>query len=254
MGKAVYRRVLVKLSGEAMMGESDFGINTEALRYLVREIRSVHSLGVQTAVVVGGGNILRGSALTSKVSLINRVTADYMGMLATVINAMALYDAFEHEGTVVRMQAALSMEQLAQPYVRDKANRYLEEGKIVIFSGGTGNPFFTTDTAAALRATEISAQLLLKGTKVDGVYSADPDKDKTAERYSHLDFDQAINRKLGVMDGTALTLCRDNSLPVHVFNIFRENALASIVCGEPLGTRISNDGNTAWAHPGGAAE
>lgn len=247
MGKPAYRRVLVKLSGEAMMGDSEYGINTEALRYLVHEIRSVQSLGVQTAVVVGGGNILRGSALTSQISLINRVTADYMGMLATVINAMALYDALEHEGNVVRMQAALSMEQLVQPYVRDKANRYLEEGKVVIFSGGTGNPFFTTDTAAALRATEIGAELLLKGTKVDGAYTADPDKDKSAERFARLDFDQAISRKLGVMDGTALTLCRDNALPVHVFNIFKKGALASIVCGEQVGTRITSDSDTAWA-------
>jgi len=234
-----YRRVLIKLSGEAMMGDSGFGINSEAVGYLVEEIRSVHSLGVETALVVGGGNIIRGSALSSDINLINRVTADYMGMLGTVINAMALYDALGQGGLEVRMQAALSMEQLVQPYVRDKANRYLEEGRIVIFSGGTGNPYFTTDTAAALRATEIGAELLLKGTKVDGAYSSDPDKDKDAERYSQLSFDDAITKKIGVMDATALTLCRDNSMPLHIFNIFNEGALRKVVCGEHIGTRLT---------------
>ncbi len=223
-----------------MMGDSGFGINTEAVRYLVDEVKSVRSLGVETALVIGGGNILRGSALSKEVNLIHRVTADYMGMLATVINAMALFDALQQAEMEVRMQAALSMEQLVQPYVRDKANRYLQRGCIVIFSGGTGNPYFTTDTAAALRATEINAQLLLKGTKVAGAYSADPDKDKNAQMYSQLTFDEAISKKLEVMDATALTLCRDNLIPVHVFSIFNPGTLSRIILGEDLGTRISN--------------
>ena len=240
MGKPVYKRVLVKLSGEAMMGDSHFGIDIEAVQYLVEEIKSVHTMGVESALVIGGGNIIRGSVLSNKIDLINRVTADYMGMLGTVINAMALYDALSQAGLVVRMQAALSMEQLVQPYVRDKANRYLQEKRIVIFSGGTGNPYFTTDTAAALRSIEIGAELLLKGTKVDGAYSADPDKDKDAKRYAKLSFDEAIAKKLGVMDATALTLCRDNSIPLHIFDIFRKGSLKKILCGEDIGTRVSN--------------
>ncbi len=223
------------------MGESASrggdGIDAKTLQFLVGEISDARAMGVELALVVGGGNIVRGGALTAERG-INRVTADYMGMLATVINGMALADALNAAGVESRLQTALNMEQIAPPYIRNKAKRHLQEGRVVIFAGGTGNPFFTTDTAAALRAAEMGASILLKGTKVDGVYSDDPKTNPDAEPFSCISFDEAIHRKLRVMDATALTLCRDRELPIHVFNIFKHGALLSVLRGESEGTLV----------------
>lgn len=219
--KARYKkRILVKLSGEALMGNDAYGINRETLNRIVAEVGSVAALGVEVGVVIGGGNIFRGVAGAS--SGMDRATADYMGMLATVINAMALSDAMRQAGINARVQSALNVEQVIEPYIRGKAIRYLEEGKVVVFAAGTGNPFFTTDTAAALRGSEIGAEIVMKATKVDGVYTADPMKDKTAQRFERISFDEAISRDLKVMDATALALCRDQKLPIVVFSIFRK--------------------------------
>ena len=234
--KARYKRILVKLSGEALMGNDAYGINRETLNRIVAEVGSVAALGVEVGVVIGGGNIFRGVAGAS--SGMDRATADYMGMLATVINAMALSDAMRQAGINARVQSALNVEQVIEPYIRGKAIRYLEEGKIVIFGAGTGNPFFTTDTAAALRGSEIGAEIVMKATKVDGVYTADPMKDKTAQRFERISFDEAISRDLKVMDATALALCRDQKLPIVVFSIFKEGALKRIVLGEDEGTLV----------------
>ena len=234
--KPVYKRILVKLSGEALMGDDHFGINQDVIDRIVGEIAEVSRMGIEIAVVIGGGNIFRG--VSSAASHMDRATADYMGMLATVMNALALQDAMRRQNLVSRVQSALNVEQVAEPYIRGKAMRYLEEGKIVIFAAGTGNPFFTTDTAAALRGMEISAELVLKATKVDGVYNADPKKDKTAVRYKSLTFDEAIIKNLKVMDATALTLCRDQKLPIKVFSIFDAGALKRVVLGEDEGTLV----------------
>jgi uridylate kinase len=233
---ARYKRILLKLSGEALMGDDAYGINRETLWRIVNEVKTVTDLGVEVGVVIGGGNIFRGMAGAS--SGMDRATADYMGMLATVMNAMALSDAMRQAGMNARVQSALSIEQVVEPYIRGKAIRYLEEGKIVIFGGGTGNPFFTTDTAAALRGSEIGAEMVLKATKVDGVYSADPKKDPTATRYTKISFDEAIGRGLGVMDATAFALCRDQKLPINVFSIFKTGALKRVVLGEDEGTLV----------------
>ncbi len=231
-----YKRILLKLSGEALMGEDAYGINRETLWRIVNEVKTVTDLGVEVGVVIGGGNIFRGMAGAS--SGMDRATADYMGMLATVMNAMALSDAMRQAGMNARVQSALSIEQVVEPYIRGKAIRYLEEGRVVIFGGGTGNPFFTTDTAAALRGSEIGAEIVLKATKVDGVYSADPKKDPTATRYTKISFDEAIGRSLGVMDATAFALCRDQKLPINVFSIFKAGALKRVVMGEDEGTLV----------------
>ena len=231
-----YKRILVKLSGEALMGEDAYGINRVTLARIVTEIASVAELGVEIGVVIGGGNIFRGLAGTA--TGMDRATADYMGMLATVMNAMALADAMRQAGINSRVQSALNIEQVVEPYIRGKAIRYLEEGKIVIFAAGTGNPFFTTDTAAALRGSEIGAEIVLKATKVDGVYTADPMKDPAATRYTRISFDEAINRNLKVMDATALALCRDQRLPINVFSIFKPGALKRVVLGEDEGTMV----------------
>ena len=231
-----YKRILVKLSGEALMGEDAYGINRVTLARIVTEIASVAQLGVEIGVVIGGGNIFRGLAGTA--TGMDRATADYMGMLATVMNAMALADAMRQAGINSRVQSALNIEQVVDPYIRGKAIRYLEEGKIVIFAAGTGNPFFTTDTAAALRGSEIGAEIVLKATKVDGVYTADPMKDPAATRYTRISFDEAINRNLKVMDATALALCRDQRLPINVFSIFKPGALKRVVLGEDEGTMV----------------
>jgi uridylate kinase len=233
---AIYRRVLLKLSGEALMGEDAFGINRVTLASLVRDIAEVQRQGVELAVVIGGGNIFRGIALGA--SGMDRATADYMGMMATIMNAMALQDAMRNAGIAARVQSALNVEQVVEPYIRPKAMRYLEEGKIVIFAAGTGNPFFTTDTAAALRGSEIGAQVVLKATKVDGVYSADPRKDPTAERYARITFDEVLSRNLQVMDATAFALCRDQGLPIRVFNITRPGALQRAVSDADEGTLV----------------
>jgi len=233
---AVYRRVLLKLSGEALMGPDSYGIHRATIERMVAEIAEVSGLGVQLAIVIGGGNIFRGVAPGA--TGMDRATADYMGMLATVMNALALQDALRQGGVEARVQSALKIEQVVEPYIRPKALRYLEEGKVVIFAAGTGNPFFTTDTAAALRGAEIGAEIILKATMVDGVYSADPKKDPSATRYARISFDEAISRNLRVMDATALALCRDQRLPVNVFSIRRENALRRVIAGEDEGTLV----------------
>ncbi len=236
MTKPKYKRILLKLSGEALMGEGSYGISRPIIEGIVAEIAAVARQGVEIGVVIGGGNIFRGVAPGA--AGMDRATADYMGMLATVMNALALQDAMRQAGLASRVQSALNIEQVIEPYIRGKAIRYLEEGKVVIFAAGTGNPFFTTDTAAALRASEVGAEIVLKATKVDGVYTSDPKKDPGATRYSRVSFDEAIQRNLKVMDATALALCRDQRLPVNVFSIFRSGALARVVAGEDEGTLV----------------
>ncbi len=233
---AKYKRIMLKLSGEALMGEDAYGINRPTIEAIVEEIAAVVRLSVEVGVVIGGGNIFRGVAPGA--AGMDRATADYMGMLATVMNALALQDAMRRAGLDCRVQSALRIEQVVEPYIRGKAIRYLEEGRVVVFAAGTGNPFFTTDTAAALRASEVGAEIVLKGTKVDGVYTADPKKDPAAKRYEKLTFDEAIQRNLKVMDATALTLCRDQKLPVNVFSIFKRNALLRVVTGGNEGTLV----------------
>ena len=234
--KPIYKRILVKLSGEALMGDDSYGINQGVIERIVSEIGDVAKMGVEIAVVIGGGNIFRGVAPAA--AQMDRATADYMGMLATIMNALALQDAMRRSNLACRVQSALNVEAVVEPYIRGKAMRYLEEGKIVIFAAGTGNPFFTTDTAAALRGMEINAELVLKATKVDGVYSADPKKDASAVRYKKLTFDEAIIKNLKVMDATALTLCRDQKLPINVFSIFEAGALKRVVTGADAGTMV----------------
>lgn len=236
MTSTVYKRILLKLSGEALMGEDSYGINRNVIERIVAEIADVNQLGVQIAVVIGGGNIFRG--MTSAGEGMDRATADYMGMLATVMNGLALQDAMRRAGLVSRVQSALRIDQVVEPYIRGKAMRYLEAGKVVIFVAGTGNPFFTTDTAAALRGMEMNVDIVLKGTKVDGVYTSDPKTDPNAVRYHNLSFDEAIAQNLKVMDATALTLCRDQKLPLNVFSIFKEGALKRVVMGEDEGTLV----------------
>jgi len=234
--KPKYKRILLKLSGEALMGDGAYGISRPVIDSIVAEIAAVQKQDVEIGVVIGGGNIFRGVAGGS-VGM-DRATADYMGMLATVMNALALQDAMRRAGVNGRVQSALNIEQVVEPYIRGKAIRYLEEGKVVIFAAGTGNPFFTTDTAAALRASEVGAEIVLKGTKVDGVYTSDPKKDPAAKRYSRVSFDEAIQRNLKIMDATALALCRYQRLPVNVFSIFRGGALGRVVAGEDEGTLV----------------
>ena len=220
------------------MGEDAFGINRQTIESITAEIAQVSRMGVEVAAVIGGGNIFRGVAPGA--AGMDRATADYMGMLATVMNALALQDAMRHAGLASRALSALNIEQVIEPYIRGKAIRYLEEGKIVIFAAGTGNPFFTTDTAAALRGSEMAAEIVLKATKVDGVYTADPKRDPAAQRYARISFDEAIARNLKVMDATALTLCRDQKLPINVFSIIKEGALRRVVMGEDEGTLVHN--------------
>ncbi|MCU0924894.1 MAG: UMP kinase [Hydrogenophaga sp.] len=231
-----YKRILLKLSGEALMGDDAFGINRATIVRMVEEIADVTRLDVQVAIVIGGGNIFRGVAGGS-VGM-DRATADYMGMLATVMNSLALADTMDKAGLVARVMSAIAIEQVVEPYVRPKALQYLEEGKVVVFAAGTGNPFFTTDTAAALRGAEIGAEIVLKATKVDGVYSADPNKDPSATRYASLTFDEAMSKNLQVMDATAFALCRDQKLPVKVFSIFKPGALRNVVLGGDEGTLV----------------
>jgi uridylate kinase len=231
-----YKRILLKLSGEALMGDDAYGINRETLWRIVNEVKVVADLGVEIGVVIGGGNIFRGMAGAS--TGMDRATADYMGMLATVMNAMALADAMRQANLPARVQSALNIEQVVEPYIRGKAIRYLEESKVVVFGGGTGNPFFTTDTAAALRGSEIGADIVIKATKVDGIYTADPKKDPTATRFTRISFDEAIGRNLAVMDATAFALCRDQKLPINVFSIFKTGALKRVVMGEDEGTLV----------------
>ena len=236
MAIPAHKRVLLKLSGEALMGDDAFGINPETIERMVSDIAEVVKLGVELAIVIGGGNIFRGVALGAEG--MDRATADYMGMMATVMNAMALQDAMRRAGIEARVQSALKIEQVVEPYIRPKAIRYLEEGKVVIFAAGTGNPFFTTDTAAALRGSEMGAEVVLKATKVDGVYSADPKKDRQATRYATISFDEALGKRLQIMDATAFALCRDQRLPIKVFNITKPGALRRVVMGEDEGTLV----------------
>ena len=233
----VHQRILLKLSGEALMGDDAFGINQATIERMVAEVAEVARIGVQVAVVIGGGNIFRGIAGGS--AGMDRATADYMGMLATVMNALALADAMGKQGVTARVMSAIDIQQVVEPYVRPKALQYLEEGKVVIFAAGTGNPFFTTDTAASLRGAEIGAEVVLKATKVEGVYTADPMKDPTATRYTRLSFDEAIGRHLGIMDATAFALCRDQKLPIRVFSIVKPGALMRVVMGEDEGTLVT---------------
>jgi len=236
MSGPAYRRVLLKLSGEALMGDDAFGINRGTLERMVAEIGEVVRLGVEMAIVIGGGNIFRGIALGA--AGMDRATADYMGMMATVMNAMALQDAMRRAGVEARVQSALNIEQVVEPYIRPKAMRYLEEGKVVIFAAGTGNPFFTTDTAAALRGSEMGVQIVLKATKVDGIYSADPKKEPKATRFASISFDEALARRLQVMDATAFALCRDQKLPIKVFDMTKPGALRRVAMGEDEGTLV----------------
>lgn len=232
----VYKRILLKLSGEALMGDGHYGIDRTVVEHIVVEIAEVLQLGVEVAIVVGGGNIFRG--MKSAGDGMDRVTADYMGMLATTMNALALHDAMRRNGVVSRVQSALRIDQVVEPYIRGKALRYLNERKVVVFAAGTGNPFFTTDTAAALRGMEMNANVVLKATKVDGIYTSDPLKNKDAQRFQSLSFDEAISKNLQVMDATALTLCRDQKLPINVFSIFKTGALKRVIMGENEGTLV----------------
>ena len=235
MAKPAYKRILLKLSGEALMGDDAYGINRSTINNIVTQIKEIVDLGVEVGVVIGGGNIFRGVAPAAEG--MDRATADYMGMLATVMNALALQDAMRHIGVEARVQSALGIE-FVEPYVRAKALRALEKGRVVIFGAGTGNPFFTTDTAAALRGMEIDADIVLKATKVDGIYTSDPKKDAAAVKYETVTFDEAISKDLKVMDATAFTLCRDQKMPIAVFNIFKPKALMRVVMGENEGTRV----------------
>jgi uridylate kinase len=234
---ARYHRILVKLSGEALLGSEDYGIDPQMLKRIAGEIRDLVQMGVQVAVVLGGGNIFRGAGLAR--ARMDRVTADHMGMLATVINALALQDALEAQGTYARVMSALRINEVCEDYIRRRAIRHLEKGRVVIFGAGTGNPFFTTDTAASLRAIEINAEILLKATKVNGIYDADPMKHPDARRYTHLTFDKVLNDRLNVMDATAIVMCRENNLPLQVFNLFHAGDLVRIVQGEDIGTVVS---------------
>jgi uridylate kinase len=236
MPEPAYRRVLLKLSGEALMGEQAFGIDPAITTQIANEVAEIQQLGVQTAVVIGGGNLFRGLAASAKG--MDRATADYMGMLATVINALALQDALEHQGVLTRVASAIEMRAVAEPFIRRRAVRHLEKGRVVVFAAGTGNPYFTTDTAAALRAMEIRADVILKGTKVDGIYTADPMLDKTATKYDDISYLNVLERRLKVMDTTAISLCMDNKLPIVVFNLRTAGNVRRVIMGEPVGTTV----------------
>ncbi len=231
-----YKRILLKLSGESLAGTQKFGINLEILRRYAEEVKKVVELGVEVALVLGGGNIFRG--ISEAAREMDRVSADYMGMLATVLNSMAMQNALENIGVYTRVQTAIPMNQIAEPFIRRRAVRHLEKGRVVIFAAGTGNPYFTTDTAAVLRAIEIEAEVILKGTRVDGVYNADPEKDPTAIKYDELSYMKVVKDGLRIMDPTAITLSMDNKLPIIVFNMGKENNLKKVVLGEPIGTKV----------------
>lgn len=233
-----YKRILLKLSGEALMGDQSSGISPEVIKYVAEEVRSVFDLGIEIAIVVGGGNIFRGIA--ASVYGMDRVSADYMGMLATVINSLALQDALEERGVQTRVQTAISMHEVAEPYIRRRAIRHLEKGRVVVFAAGTGNPYFTTDTAAVLRAKEIHAEILLKATKVDGIYDSDPMVNKNAQFIKKISYQDVLERQLHIMDMTAISLAMDNQLPVVVFNLRTKGNIRKFICGEEIGTRINN--------------
>ncbi len=231
-----YKRILLKLSGESLMGDKNFGLDSAVLAQYSRDIKEITNLGVQVAIVIGGGNIYRG--MNEAETGIERAQGDYMGMLATVINGMALQSALEKEGVYTRLQSAIKMEQIAEPYIRRRAMRHLEKGRVVIFGAGTGNPYFTTDTAGSLRAIEIKADVILKGTRVDGIYTADPEKDPTATKYDNITFKECFDQNLKVMDMTAFTLCMENNLPIIVFDMNKRGNLLSVVSGDKVGTLV----------------
>ncbi len=232
----MFKRILLKLSGEVLMGDGEYGIDTEVLARIAGEIQELRQIGVEVGMVIGGGNLFRGAGLAK--AGMDRVTADHMGMLATVMNSLAMQDTLERLGVFTRVMSAVRINQVCEDYIRRRAIRHLEKGRVVIFAAGTGNPFFTTDSAASLRAIEINAEVMLKGTKVDGIYSADPFRDSKAVRYDRLTYDEALARKLQVMDATAIVMCREHDLPLKVFNINRHGDLARIVCGENVGTTV----------------
>ena len=233
----VYKRALLKLSGEALMGDQQFGVDPAVATRIALDVAEIQALGVETAIVIGGGNIFRGLAASARG--MDRATADYMGMLATVINALALQDALEQQDVVTRVVTAIEMRAVAEPFIRRRAIRHLEKGRVVIFAAGTGSPYFTTDTAAALRAMEIKADAILKGTKVDGIYTADPMVDPQATKYSRISYLQVLERQLKVMDATAISLCMDNKLPIVVFNLRQAGNIRRVVLGDPIGTTVS---------------
>ena len=233
-----YKRILLKLSGESLMGEKQFGIDNIRINSYARQIKEIKALGIEIAIVIGGGNIFRG--VQAEEGGMDRTHGDYMGMLATMINSMALQSALESNGVMTRLQSAIEMKEIAEPFVRRKAVRHLEKGRVVIFGAGTGNPFFTTDSAASLRAIEINADVILKGTRVDGIYTADPEKDKNATKYDHITFDSVYSKSLNVMDLTAFTLCKENNLPIIVFNMDKPGNLLKLLKGEKIGTLVSN--------------
>jgi len=235
-----YRRVLIKLSGEALMGDNAYGISPDVIRRIASEVNELMESGVEVAIVIGGGNIFRGAGLAA--AGIDRVTGDHMGMLATVINSLAMQDALERLGMVARVMSAISINEICEDYIRRKAVRHLEKGRVVIFAAGTGNPFFTTDSAASLRAIEINADLLIKATKVDGIYSADPVKDKSARRYNKLSYDEVLDQKLGIMDATAIVLCRENNMPLRVLDMTQSGSMMRAVQGLNEGTLVTAQG------------
>lgn len=236
MGQLKYKRILLKLTGESMAGAQKEGVLYDAVREIAKEIKEVQEMGAEVAIVIGGGNILRGTLASA--AGIDRTTADYMGMLATVINGLALQSALEQMNVETRMQTSITMSQVAEPFVRRRAVRHLEKKRVLIFSGGTGNPYFTTDTTASLRAMEIGAEVILKATKVDGVYTADPMKDKTARKYTELKFIDVLKNGINVMDAAAISLCMDHHLPIVVFNLFEKGNIKRVLCGEPIGTIV----------------
>lgn len=239
MVETKYKRILLKLSGEALMGKQQFGIDGATVKYIAEEIKKVHDLGVNIGVVVGGGNIFRGVSESAKG--MDRVSADYMGMLATVINSLALQNALENIGVPTRVQTAIEMREIAEPFIRRRAMRHFEKNRVVIFGAGTGNPYFTTDTAATLRASEINAEVVLKATKVDGIYNVDPVKDKDAKKFDEITYLDVLNKGLKVMDSTAISMCMDNKIPIIVFDLFGENNILNIVLGKQIGTLVEEE-------------
>ena len=239
--RPAYQRIILKLSGESLQSSArGYGIDSTVTHSIAAQIKEIQRLGVQVGVVIGGGNIFRGTGATASIQGIDRTTADYMGMLATIINALALQDALEKQGCFTRVQTAIHMEALAEPYIRRRAIRHLEKGRVVIFAAGTGNPYFSTDTAAALRGIEVGAQAILKATKVDGVYTADPHKDAKAKKFSNLKYIEVLNKRLKVMDATAVTLCMDNHLPIIIFNMSRPGNIKRVILGQEIGTVIQS--------------
>ena len=236
MKKPIFKRVVIKLSGEALQGRMGYGVDFDVANAIAKQIKEVRALGVDVAIVIGGGNIFRGAVVSTKG--VDRVSADYMGMLATVINGLALQDALEKNGVFTRVQTAIQMQQMAEPFIRRRAIRHMEKGRVVIFVGGTGNPYFTTDTTAALRAIEIGAEVILKATKVDGVYSSDPAKNKRARKYDSLRYIDVLKKGLKVMDATAISLCMDNKLPIIVLNMFKKGNIKRVILGEKIGTIV----------------